>query len=470
MRGVSAPPRDARVALGVPDVRGRRSLVVAILIDSLGTGLFLPFAVVYPTAVAHIPLGVTGTMLSLATLFALPIPLLAGLVVDRMGARVPIVAANLVQAAGFAGYLAIARPWHLFACALCVALGNQAYWAANGAFLSVVAGPAERTRWFALQGACRSAGLGVGTALAGLAAATLASGQGYRLLAALNAVSFVVAAALSARVPVAPVTPVAADAHTDIDHTDTDQVTRARPRRWAALGGYRPVLRDGPFLGFTATNVAFSLCVLSFALVLPPFALGALRQPPWVVGMLFTLNTVAVATTQTVVTGWIGRFRRTRALACAAGLFGLAFVALVLVSRLVPHLMPRPPEAHGEARAWVVAGLIAAMGIYTLAELVMAPLKNALVADAAPEALRGRYLAFYHLSWSAASTAAPALLTGLLAHGALALWPTLAALALLAAVALLRLDALLPAHAVRPPNASATLCLPLAARGEGTGG
>ncbi len=440
---MSATQRRARIALGMPDVRGRRSLVAAILIDSLGSGLFLPFAVVYPSAVAHIPLGVTGTMLSLATLFALPIPLLAGLVVDHLGARVPIVAANLVQAVGFAGYLAIAHPWHLFACALCVAIGNQAYWAVNGAFLSAVAGPAERTRWFALQGACRSAGLGAGTAAAGLAAATLASGQGYRLLAALNAISFVAAAALSVRVsvmPVMPVMPVAADAR-------PDQVARAGSRRWAALGGYRPILRDGPFLGFTATNVAFSLCVLSFALILPPFALGTLRQPPWMVGMLFAINTAVVATTQTVVTAWIGRFRRTRALACAAGLFGLAFVALALVSRL--------PEAYGEPRSWVIAGLIAAMGIYTLAELVMAPLKNALVADVAPETSRGRYLAFYHLSWSAASTAAPALLTSLLARGALALWPALAVVALLAALALLRLDALLPAHAVHPPNASA---------------
>jgi MFS family permease len=455
MPGVGATRRGARVALGMPDVRGRRSLVAAILIDSLGTGLFLPFAVIYPTVVAHIPLSVTGAMLSLATLCALPIPLLAGLIVDHMGARVPIVAANLAQAVGFASYLAIARPWHLFACALCVAIGNQAYWAANGAFLSAVARPAERTRWFALQGACRGAGLGAGTAAAGLAAATLASGQGYRLLAALNAVSFVVAAALSVRVPIIPAT---ADTH-------TDRGGRARPRRWAALGGYRPILRDGPFLGFTATNVAFSLCVLSFALVLPPFVLGTLRQPPWVVGMLFTLNTVAVATMQTAVTAWIAHFRRTRAIACAAGLFGLAFIALALVSRLVP----RPPEAHSEARGWVVASLLAAMGLYTLAELVMAPLKNALVADAAPEASRGRYLAFYHLSWSLASTAAPALLTSLLALGALALWPALAAVALLAALALLRLDALLPAHAVRPPNVSATFRLPLAAHRENVG-
>jgi MFS family permease len=96
----------------------------------------------------------------------------------------------------------------------------------------------------------------------------------------------------------------------------------------------------------------------------------------------------------------------------------------------------------------VLVGVIAAMGIYSLAELVMAPLKNALVADAAPDEWRGRYMAFYHLSWSVASMAAPAVLTSLLARSALALWAVLVVIATLAALFLLRLDVLLPEYAV----------------------
>jgi MFS family permease len=416
-----------RIPLGLPDMRGQRALVAALLIDSLGTGLFLPFAVIYPTAVARIPLSATGAMLSLATLVALPIPLLTGVMVDRLGARMPTVVASLLQAAGFAGYLAIARPWHLFACALCVAIGNQAYWAANGAFLASVAKPGERARWFALQGACRSAGLGAGSALAGVAAGALVGGRGFRLLATLNAVSFLVAATLSARV----------SGHSVARGAPPGSL---RSHQQAPDAGYGPILRDHPFLGFTATNVAFSLCVLSFSLILPTFVLVTLRQPSWVVGLLFTVNTALVATTQTTVTYWTARFRRTRALACAAGLFGLSFALLALLSRLVGR--------HDAMPGWPLMALIAATGLYTLAELVMAPLKNALVADAATDDLRGRYLAFYHLSWSVASTIAPALLTALFARGAWTLWLALATLATVAALALLRLDTLLPVQAV----------------------
>ena len=417
----------AAATLGWPDVRGRWTLVAAILIDSLGTGLFLPFALIYPTVVAHIPLGVTGAMLSLATLVALPIPLLIGVVVDNLGVRFPIIAANLLQAAGFAGYLMLMHPWYLFVCALCVAVGNQAYWAANGAFLAAVAQPAQRARWFALQGACRTAGIGIGTAIASVAATAL-SGGGYRLLAVLNAASFVAAAVLSARVSVSSI------AH-------TSEAVPAHRRQWLGYSHYAPILRDRPFLGFTATNVAFSLCVLSFSLAFPVFVLGSLHLRPWIVGALFTMNTALVATTQTVVAKWLVTYRRTRALACAAGLFGAGFVTLALVSCLVG---PR-----GNAGGLVMVGLIASTGTYTLAELVMAPLKNALVADAAPEESRGRYVAFYHLSWSMASAAAPALLTALLARGPLMLWSALTAVAVLAALALARLDVLLPERAIR---------------------
>lgn len=425
--------------LGLPNLHGRHALVAAIVLDSLGTGLFLPFAVLYPTLVAGIPLGVTGGILSLATLLALPMPLLAGLLVDRLGPRSPLVAASLLQGMGFAGYLVVTRPWQFFLCAACVAIGNQGYWAANGTFLSALSGRREdRPRWFALQGACRSAGLGAGAAAAGVIATVAATTECYRLLAALNAASFLLAAWLSAHVPLMEPAQVPSAAPAE------DAVPSARARRGVtSRGSYRMVLRDGPFLGFTATNVAFSLCVLSFSLVLPVFVLDTLKQPSWLAGAIFALNTILVATTQTIVAGRIAVFRRTRALAFAACLFALAFALLALLV-----LLPDSPGPMGAAGEWVTLGLFAATGMYTLAEVVMAPLKNALVADAAPIAVRGRYLVFYHLSWSVASTLAPGLLTGLLAYSPLVLWLTLTGIGVVVAGALVRLDTLLPAHAV----------------------
>lgn len=274
------------------------------------------------------------------------------------------------------------------------------------------------------------------------AAITIVGIIGYPWLAICNALSFVGAAVLIVQMRIAPFAPQA----------DPQASVAAPALQTAGRGGYWQVAHDGPFLGFTATNVAFSLIALSSSLALPVYIVTTLRQPAWVVSALFSLNTLLITTLQLVVVRWIARYRRTHALMGSAALFGLSFLVLATLLSMAQGESALPDNATGHAQAaWaLIGGLVVAMGIFTLAELIMAPLKNALVADAASDALRGRYLAFYHLSWSVASTVAPALLTGLLAYNPLYLWLALAVVALLALVSLWRLDALLPAHAVRP--------------------
>lgn len=415
--------------LGLPDLRGLSGLVAALLIDSLGSGAFLPFAVLYATVIAHISIATTGLILSLCAGVALPTAPIAGALVDRYGAQRLVVVANLLQGLGFAGYPFISSPQTLFICGLLVAIGSQAYYAANGSFIARIARPDQRARWYALMGACRSAGLGAGALLSGLAILLL-SANGYRLLAVANALSFVVAALLIARIALPP-------AHA------SDAVLRQAPvpRAGRRATGYWAVLHDLPFLGFTATNVLFSLISLSFSIVLPLYLLDSLRLPVWTPGVVYGANTALTIVAQTPIARWNERYRRTRALACSAGLFGVALLALAGLGDL-----PRGAAGRG---AWLAAGLALALLLFTAATLVMAPLKNALITDAAPDALRGRYLAFYHLSWSVASIIGPAALTALYALSGGWVWLALSGVALLAIVALLRLDRALPPHAIR---------------------
>ena len=417
---------------GLPDLHGLSGLVVALFIDSLGSGAFLPFAVLYATVIAHISIATTGLILSLCAGVALPAAPVAGALVDRYGAQRLVVAANLLQGLGFAGYPFINSPQTLFVCGLLVAMGSQAYYAANGSFIARIARPDQRARWYALMGACRSAGLGGGALLSGLAILLL-SANGYRLLAVANALSFVIAALLIARIALPPTRATA---------PSPQQAPPLQDERRAA--GYRAVLHDLPFLGFTATNVLFSLISLSFSIVLPLYLLDSLRLPIWTPGLVYGANTALTIVAQTPVARWNERYRRTRALACSAALFG---VALLLLAGL-DHL----PRGEADRTVWLAAGLAVALLVFTAATLIMAPLKNALITDAAPDALRGRYLAFYHLSWSVASIIGPAALTALYALSGGWVWLALSGVALLAVVALLRLDRALPLHAIQARN------------------
>src|SRR5262245_13996674 len=93
--------------LGFPRIRGHEALVVAFLLDALGTGLYLPFSLLYFQRIAGLALPAIGTTLTLATVLTLPMNPITGTLVDRFGAKPLVVASQLLQATGFLGYLIV---------------------------------------------------------------------------------------------------------------------------------------------------------------------------------------------------------------------------------------------------------------------------------------------------------------------------------------------------------------------------
>jgi len=83
-------------SLGLPNVRGRVPLLIALAIDSFGGGCAGPLLLLYFIKVAHIELGTAGLLLTVATLFSIAAPAAVGVVIDRVGPR------NLVAGAQFA--------------------------------------------------------------------------------------------------------------------------------------------------------------------------------------------------------------------------------------------------------------------------------------------------------------------------------------------------------------------------------
>ncbi|WP_413805034.1 MFS transporter [Streptomyces sp. OE57] len=97
----------------LPDARGHRRLFSALSIDALGTGLFLPFSILYFTATTDLTLGRVGLALSIAALVRIPATPGAGMFCDRFGARNTVVVSNLTQAVGFFNYLLVDSFGHL---------------------------------------------------------------------------------------------------------------------------------------------------------------------------------------------------------------------------------------------------------------------------------------------------------------------------------------------------------------------
>ena len=402
--------------LGLPRVGGSGRLLAAWLVDTVGSGMFLPFVVAYLAQVSLLPLAVIGGALSVGAAVAIPSPAVAGWLVDRLGARRVFIAGNLLEAAAFAGLLGVHAAWQVACFALAVNAGRGLFWVADNSLIASAFDSSERTRWFGVQNAVRCAGAGVGGLLA-IPALTGHGVTGYRLLVVANAGSFLVSAFLVAtwRQPrgAAPETV----ANPPIPALGEPREEEERPE-----SGYRQVFSDTVLMRLVTANVVFVLCELILEVVLALYLTRDLGLPVWWAGVLFSFATGLVIVSQTTVVGLIERRNATMLLQAGAFLWAASFLGLWAVSAIPAPL--------------VLVGLFMAMALHTLAGLITDPIMRTAVSVAAPADLRGRYLAVYQLSWTVGEVIAPVAFAWLFTCGPALPWIVLA-LACLACASLI---------------------------------
>jgi len=99
------------------------------------------------------------------------------------------------------------------------------------------------------------------------------------------------------------------------------------------------------------------------------------------------------------------------------------------------------------------AVILIAGGVFAIGECLQGPTQQALIADLAPDHLRGRYMALSTSSWSIGWIAGPALGALVLQQEPLALWPAAAGVCLAAGAGGLLLERRLPPAVRRTPGA-----------------
>jgi hypothetical protein len=385
--------------------------------------MFIPFSLLFFLATTSLPLTRIGLALSLAALVRIPATILAGPLSDRFGPRAAIVASQLLQAAGFAGYLFVHGFWFLVAAAVLVQIGNSIFWVAYVPLISAVAAEEEREHWFALGTALRTAGWAVGGVIAG--AAVAAGGrEGYIAVAAANGASFALAAVLTARLRPGAAPPRPGPG----------------PEPGSAVS-WRPLLRDRPFLGFVAVNVGITFLALAVPTALPVFLVKILALPSWSPGVVMALNAILVSVSAPLVMAVIaGRQRRNVLIASQA------FLIAALVVLLVLHLLP--------AGAAVALVLVAVLPL-AACEVMQGAVVPAIVTESATPLTIGRYTSAYQLTFSIADIICPAVVTVALRAGAAALWLPLAGVAVLDAAIVVLLARRMTALTQRVAQASA---------------
>ena len=184
----------------------------------------------------------------------------------------------------------------------------------------------------------------------------------------------------------------------------TGETNPSRSPAAPVAGGYRRVLNDRALLATVALNgliviAAFGQITSAFA----AWATKAAHTSTSVVGWAWTANTFTIVIAQLFVLRFVGGYRRTRATAGAALLFGLCWL-VTLAGGVIDGALG-------------AAGLIVALAIFGPGETLLSPSMPPMVNDLAPDALRGRYNAIYNLSWQSGLVIGPALAGFVLARG-----------------------------------------------------
>ncbi|MFB7648726.1 MFS transporter [Streptomyces sp. NPDC056084] len=432
----SSRSRTARIA-------GERRMLVAMAVDATGSGMYVPFSLVFfhhVTGLGFATVGLVLTAVGLVGLGALP---LAGAAVDRYGAQRVQLFLYGVRGTGFLLY-PFAHSLPAFAAvALATAFGDRAFPAVQQSLIGEVAQGADRDRLQASSRALRNGGLGAGSLLVSLVVG-LAGDAGFTAAAWLNAASFALAAVLMRGVRVVRVVRVVRGVRGVRGVRAERRVSAADAAKPAA--GYRQVFADRPFLGLTGVNFLNALGYSALSVLFPLYLTTWLRGPQAITGTAFTLNTVMCAAGGVVIAARVRArgARRTRSTALGSLLFAAAFAAQIVLGTFRPG-------------SGIVLGgaLMVIVVLYTLGELVHSPSAGALSVAAAPEALRGRYLAAYQLSWSLSAAVAPSLFTALMSVDGRLPWALLVGTSLAAALMVVRLERVLPVGAVQVAPAPA---------------
>ncbi|MHB8641882.1 MAG: MFS transporter [Gaiellaceae bacterium] len=390
------------------------------LTNAFGNGIVLPFLIIYLHNVRGIPLGLAGLAAAVNSAAAFGSGFVAGALSDRIGPRRVLVAALLVMTVAISLFPLIHNVWQAYALNLLLGSGSGSFWPSQSSMLTGLAPANARHSAFALQRLTMNLGVALGGLTGGLIA-RVAHPASFTILFLLDAATFVGYAVVAIRLPSPP------------------RETQETP------GTYADVVKDRPFLRYVALNALFIAAGMATIVeLLPPYAKNDAGVTEQQIGLLWMVNSLVIVFAQLPIAKLSEGRRRMRALA----LMGVIWAATMVL------IGAAGTWTNGTTAALLFGVAVVAFGI---GECLHGIVHGPLVADLAPPALVGRYMAFGSQSWQVGWIVGPAFGGFVLQHAPNALWPAAAALNLVGAAAALALERHLPGRVARAPARLAPL-------------
>lgn len=365
--------------------REGRLLLSVVVFEFVGTGLVLPFAVVYLHQARHLSLGTTGLLLGLQPLAGLLATAPLGGVIDRIGARLVAIVGLL---SAMAGELVLAFASNAAIAALGIALGGIAFgvsWPASNTLIAHIVPTEIRQRYFGVNFSLLNLGIGLGGIVGGLLIDThhLWTFQAIYLADAASFVpSLFILTVLLRHIP-----------------------GRAEPDPEMTQGSYREVLRQPAMK--TLLLLTFVAAFVGYAQLntpMPAFATVISQVSTRSLGFAFAANTFVIVFLQLMMLRRIEGRRRTRVIAVMSAVWAVAWFCLG-GSGLIPGTW---------GASWLVA---TCASVFALGETLLQPTLPAITNDLTTDRLRGRTNAISSVCFQLPAVAAAPLAGWLISHG-----------------------------------------------------
>lgn len=351
-----------------------RILAVATLVNTLGNGLFYTASALYLTRIVGFSVTRAGVGLTLAGVVGLLANVPAGRLAETYGPREVLSVTTLLCAVFMAGYGLI----HSFPVFLVIACGelvsSNASNAVRNGLIATAVDPEARVRTRAYLRSVTNLGIGVGSALAGVAI-HLDTRDAYLTLIYADAATFVATAVVVTRLPhVAPLPKIVGE------------------------GPQLVAIRDKPYLVIVAMNSL--LCVHNGLLevAVPLWIVRHTNAPRLMVAAVFVLNTAMCVVFQIRASRGVDDIPAAAKVLRRCGV--LLFVSCALYA-----------AASGRSASVAIVLLLLAEFAHVCGELFQAAGSWSYGYELALDELQGQYQGLFSMSYAVSSMLAPVIVT-----------------------------------------------------------
>ncbi|MCH7610827.1 MAG: MFS transporter [Chloroflexi bacterium] len=354
------------------------TLTGVTLIDQVGGALLYPFFALYFTSRFEVGMTQVGFLFALYAVSSFAGQLIGGALSDRIGRRTLLIF-SLVTTSTSSLLMGIVESVTLFyALAIFVGVFVESGQPARQAIVADLLPEDKRAEGYAIIRVAFNLATAIGPAIGGFVAS-----RSYLALFVADAVISLIAAFIVWRL---------------MPETKPELVEGEADESFASsFGGYGKVLRDRLFVLFLLAGMLVGLVGMNLFTTLGVYLRDNFDVPTQGYGLLLAMNALLVVVFQIPVGRRAERYPPMIVMGIGSALYGIGFGMFAFVS--------------------TVALFAAAMLVLTVGEMMIVPVSQAVVARFAPEAMRGRYMAIYGMSWSLPIAVGP-LMAGLVMDNA----------------------------------------------------